>query len=116
MFNIVSNSEKQFFQNNFKNDIRMDKRALDSFRNIKLTLLDENGQVETKLGNTLVISQVFCKLISPNKDRPSEGVIVFTVDTNALRPNAEYNISNEELGDMRNKINNLLDKSLRETK
>jgi exosome complex RNA-binding protein Rrp42 (RNase PH superfamily) len=116
MFNIVSNIEKHFFANNLKNDLRVDNREQNSYRNISINKLDENGQVETKIGNTHVISQVFCKLITPNRDRPSEGVIVFTIDTNALRPNAEYNICNEELGDLRNKINNLLDKSLRETK
>jgi exosome complex RNA-binding protein Rrp42 (RNase PH superfamily) len=116
MFNIVSQIEKNFFINHLKSELRVDGREPDGYRNISITKLDENGQVETKIGNTMVISQVFCKLIAPHKERPSEGVIVFTIDTNALRPNAEYNICNEELGDLRNKINNLLDKSLRETK
>jgi exosome complex RNA-binding protein Rrp42 (RNase PH superfamily) len=116
MFNIVSNTEKQFFQNHLNNGQRIDGRDLENYRDIVLTKLGENGQVETRIGNTLVISQIFCKLISPNRERPGEGVIVFTIDTNSLRSNAEFNISNEELGDLRNKINNLLDKSLRETK
>jgi exosome complex RNA-binding protein Rrp42 (RNase PH superfamily) len=116
MFNIVSNLEKNFFQNNLKNGLRVDRRGIENYRDIKITKLEENGQVETKLGNTLVISQIFSKLVAPAKDRASEGVIVFSVDTNAIRPNAEYNVSNEELGDLRNKISNLLDKSLRETK
>jgi exosome complex component RRP45 len=116
MFNIISNSEKEFLLNYLKQDKRIDNRSIEDYRNIKLTKLDENGQIETKLGNTLVISQIFAKLIAPNKERPSEGVIVFSVDSNALRPSAEFHQANEDLNELRNKLGNLLDKSLRETK
>jgi exosome complex component RRP45 len=79
MFNIISNSEKDFLLKYLKDDKRLDGRELEDFRNIKITKLDENGQVETKLGNTFVISQIFAKLVAPNIDRPNEGVIVFSV-------------------------------------
>jgi exosome complex RNA-binding protein Rrp42 (RNase PH superfamily) len=79
MFNIISNSEKEFLLKYLKEDKRLDDRGLEDYRKIKITKLDENGQIETKLGNTLVISQIFAKLVAPNKERPSEGVIVFSV-------------------------------------
>jgi exosome complex RNA-binding protein Rrp42 (RNase PH superfamily) len=52
---------------------------LEDFREISIKKLEENGQVEVKIGNTLVISQIFSKIITPNKERANEGVIVFTV-------------------------------------
>ena len=80
MFNIISNSEKEFILKYLKDDKRIDGRGVEDYRDIKITKLDENGQIETKLGNTLVISQIFAKLVSPNKERPSEGIIVFSVN------------------------------------
>lgn len=80
MFNPISNNEKQFLLNNLiKHNFREGRRGLEEFRDIKIRKLDENGQVEIKIGNTLVISQIFAKLITPNKERPNEGVIVFSV-------------------------------------
>ncbi len=81
MYNPISNNEKQYLLNNLiKNDFRENNRELEEFREIKIKKLQENGQCEVRLGNTLVISQIFSKLISPNKERPNEGVIVFTVN------------------------------------
>jgi hypothetical protein len=132
MFNPISNIRKQFLLNELINNKRReDKRDIEQFREISIKKLEDNGQVELKIGKTLVISQIFAKLICPNKDRANEGVIVFSVifiliikffkfllqiDSNNLRALAEYTQSNEELNELRNKISNLLEKSLRESK
>ena len=80
MFNPISNNEKSFLLNNLiKNTYREGKRGIEEYRDVKIRKLDENGQCEVKIGNTLVISQIFAKLISPSKERPNEGVIIFTV-------------------------------------
>lgn len=86
MFNPVSNNEKNFLLANLqKNGFREDRRGIEDFREIILNKLDENGQVEVKLGQTLIISQIFAKLIYPSNDRASEGVIIFNVS------NKKYN-------------------------
>jgi exosome complex RNA-binding protein Rrp42 (RNase PH superfamily) len=81
MFNPISNNEKQFLLTNLiKNSFREGRRELEDFRNIEIKKLQENGQVEVKIGNTMIISQIFAKLICPNKERPNEGYVVFSVD------------------------------------
>ena len=119
MFNLISTNEKNFITKRLNaepNPIREDKRESFSYRNISIRKLHSNGQIEVKIGNTLVISQIFAKLTSPYVDRPSEGIITFSVDTYHIKPNADYNQSNEALNEFRTKISNLLEKSLRESK
>lgn len=83
MFNPISNNEKQFIlQNLIKTSFREGKRDAEEYRRINIRKLKENGQVETKIGNTMVIAQIFAKLICPGKDRPNEGIIVFSVRFN----------------------------------
>ena len=80
MFNPISNIQKQFLLSDLiNNQKRDDKRGIEDFRDISIKKLEENGQVELKIGKTLVISQIFAKLITPNKERGNEGVIVFSV-------------------------------------
>ena len=79
MFNPISTNEKKFILSNLLNQTREDSRKLLDYRNIKITKLKENGQIQIELGNTLIISQVFAKLINTTNDRPNEGVIVFSV-------------------------------------
>lgn len=84
MFNNLSNNEKNFLLTCLKNEQREDERKLLEYRNIKLTKLKENGQIQLQIGQTLIISQVFAKLINITNDRPNEGVIVFSVNFNNL--------------------------------
>jgi exosome complex RNA-binding protein Rrp42 (RNase PH superfamily) len=80
MFNPISNVQKQFLLSELiNNQTREDKRDVEDFREISIKKLEDNGQIELKIGKTLVISQIFAKLISPNKDRANEGVVVFSV-------------------------------------
>lgn len=117
MFNPISNNERQFILSYLKTkELREDNRREDEYRTISIKKLKENGQIEVKFGKTLIISQIFAKLVSPNADRPNEGIIVFSLDFNHLRPNSEFTQSNEELNETRTKINNLIEKSLRDSK
>jgi exosome complex RNA-binding protein Rrp42 (RNase PH superfamily) len=80
MFNPIATIQSQFLLSELiNNKIREDKRGIQDFREISIKKLEENGQVELKIGKTLVISQIFAKLITPNQDRANEGVIVFSV-------------------------------------
>jgi exosome complex component RRP45 len=117
MFTALNNIEKNFITNCLvKSDYRENGRDLESFRKIAFKKLDENGQVEVRLGETLIISQIFAKLVKPNSDRGNEGIVVFSIDMNHQKPNAEYTSANEDLNEMRNKLNNLLEKGLRESR
>lgn len=80
MFNPISNIQRQYLLSELiNNQTREDKRDIEEFRDISIKKLEDNGQIELKIGKTLVISQIFSKLICPNKDRANEGVIVFSV-------------------------------------
>lgn len=118
MFNLISNNEKSFVLRllSVENAVREDKREITSFRKISIRKLYSNGQVEVKLGKTVVISQIYAKLTAPFPDRPNEGMVAFSIDSFHLKPNADYNQSNESLNELRTKISNLLEKSLRESK
>lgn len=82
MFSPLSNNEKKFVITNLIDNFREDSRKMNEYRNIKLTKLKENGQIQLEIGNTLIITQVFAKLINATSDRPNEGVIVFSVKFN----------------------------------
>jgi len=120
MFTPISNNTKNFLISLFSLETpqREDNRSLDSFRNINIKRLTDtfNSPYEIKIGNTTIISQIYCKLVSPYIDKPNEGIINFSIDTNYLRFNSEYYSSNEELTDFRINISNYLEKSLKETK
>ena len=118
MFNLISTNEKNFLLRRLNNEppFREDKRDTITYRDISLRKLPSNGQIEVKIGNTLVISQIFAKLTSPYTDRPTEGRVAFSIDTYHIKPNADFNQTNESLSEFRTKVSNILEKSLRESK
>ena len=121
MFSIISNNTKEYLLQRLKDETgvpREDNRTHDKYRKISITPLTKNlnSPIEVKIGETLIISQIYSKLTSPYIDKPNEGIISFSIDTNYLKPNADYNVSNEDLNEFRIKISNYLEKSLRESK
>ena len=118
MFTIISNNEKTFIKKGLNNlpRKREDKRYQCDYRKLTIRHLYANGQVEVKLGKTIVISQIIPKLVKPYSDRPNEGQLVFNIDTNNLKPNTDYNSKNEDLNEFRNRINIFLEKTLKESK
>lgn len=79
MFSPLSNNEKKFVITNLIDNFREDSRKMNEYRKIELTKLKENGQIQLEIGKTLIITQVYAKLINTTNDRPNEGVIVFSV-------------------------------------
>ena len=81
MFTPISNNTKNFLISLFSLETpqREDNRSLDSFRNINIKRLTDtfNSPYEIKIGNTTIISQIYCKLVSPYIDKPNEGIINF---------------------------------------
>ncbi len=102
MFNTISNNERQFLLNNLSCEtgpIRNVKRSKNNkddptelYRKISIKKLKENGQVELKIGDTMIISQIFAKLTPPQNDRPNEGYVAFSVSTIYIVNNSKYKI------------------------
>ena len=80
MFNLISSIEKTFVLNNLKSDFREESEKLTSFRKIHFEQLKEDGQVILHLGKTKILSQIFAKLVCPDKSRPNDGIIMFNVN------------------------------------
>ena len=116
MFSIIPKIEKEYILNNIKLHQRSDNRNFNNYRDICIKQLHENGQIQVTIGNTMVISQIFSSIISPSADRSNEGVIVFSIESSNFKHTGECNGSNEDISEMRNRINNLLEKSLKDTK
>lgn len=118
MFNLLSTNERNYLITRLNSNevLREDNRSQFKYRPIAIKQLEDNGQVEVKIGLTRIISQIYAKIVTPYVDRPNEGQAVFSIDTNHLKSNAEFMQSNEDLNEFRTHLNNLLEKGLRETK
>ena len=122
MSSLIPNINKTFLQDLFSAENedsirRQDNRTIKEYRKIEITRITSgyNSPLQIKLGNTVIFSQINAKLVAPRKDRPSEGIISFQVDTHHLKPNADYTSSNEALTEFRISINNILEKCLKES-
>lgn len=113
---MISKIEKDFQNACLDQGIRLDDRDFETFRDISIKKLSENGQVQVNIGKTSAICQIHSSLISPHSDKPGEGILIFTTDTSNLKHQAESNNSNDDLNELRNRLGNMLEKSLKDTK
>ncbi len=108
--------EREFVEIALNQEIRLDNRAFEEYRDIKIRKMGENGQVMASIGESRVIAGINSSLVSPQNDKPGEGLIIFSVDTSNLKPLYESNNTNEDLTELRNRLGNMFEKSLKETK
>lgn len=96
---------------------RLDNRSINEYRQISINNITSglNSPIQVCLGNTQIISQINSKLVQPKQNYPNEGIISFQVDTHHLKPNADYNSSNESLNEFRISISTILEKCLKES-
>lgn len=116
MNSIIPRINKEFLEVALEEGIRLDNRLFESFRHISIKKLDKNGHVQVQIGNTICVCYINSSLISPQCDKPNEGQIVFNVDTSHLKHEAECLAKSDDLGEFRTKLNNLLEKSLKDTR
>lgn len=112
----LPNPEKEFIEIALNQEIRLDNRAFEDYRDITIRKLGENGQVIASIGETRALAGIYSSLVSPQSDKPGEGIIIFSVDTSNLKPLYESNNTNEDLTELRNRLGNMFEKSLKETK
>lgn len=122
MSSLIPNINKTFFQEIFStedpNSIkRPDNRLINEYRPISINNLTSsyNSPIKVSIGNTQIISHLNAKLVQPRGERPNEGIISFQVDTHHLKPAADFFSGNEALNEFRISINNILEKSLKES-
>lgn len=80
----VSTAESKFVLEALKIGQRLDGRALDQFREVKITLGKEYGDVLVELGKTKVHCKISCAIAIPYEDRPFEGVFHVSTEISAM--------------------------------
>lgn len=74
-----SNNAKAFLLQALRENVRLDGRAFDEFRQIDLSFGDEYGVATARLGKTKVMVRVSSEVVKASADRKFDGV--FTIST-----------------------------------
>ncbi|MCJ1478190.1 hypothetical protein MMC13_006866 [Lambiella insularis] len=103
-------NERAFVLQALRENVRMDGRALNAFRNINLILGDEYGVADVHLGKTRVLARISAEVIQPFPDRKFDGV--FTISTE-LSPMASPAFEVGRQTDQETLLSRLLEKAVR---
>jgi len=75
----ISINEREFIQQALRENIRLDERSFDSFRNLELAFGDEYGVADVQLGKTRIIARISAEVTAPFPDRKFDGI--FNIST-----------------------------------
>jgi exosome complex component RRP45 len=79
-----SNVERAFILDALSQNVRVDGRALDQFRNMELEFGDEYGSVSIQMGKTRVFVQVSAQVTKPSEERKFDGIFTITTELSPL--------------------------------
>jgi exosome complex component RRP45 len=79
-----SNVERAFILEALSQNVRVDGRALDQFRNIELEFGDEYGSVSLRIGKTRVFVQISAQVTKPSDERKFDGIFTITTELSPL--------------------------------
>lgn len=80
----ISNSESKFILEALKIKQRLDGRSHDQFRDVKIELGSEYGDVTVTMGKTKVHCRISCEIAQPYEDRPFEGLFFISTETTPM--------------------------------
>ncbi|KAL8783932.1 MAG: hypothetical protein Q9213_004262 [Squamulea squamosa] len=80
----LSINERTFVLEALKQDIRLDGRALESYRDIQLSFGDEYGVADVQLGKTRVLARISASLTAPFPDRKFDGIFTITTELSPM--------------------------------
>lgn len=80
----ISNVERNFILEALQQGVRLDGRAFDQFRPIKLEFGEEYGSATVTLGGTRVLVQVSAEVTKPLDDRKFDGVFNIVTELNPI--------------------------------
>ncbi|GMM37588.1 exosome non-catalytic core subunit [Saccharomycopsis crataegensis] len=106
----LSLNEQEFLTDSLKQGIRSDGRSLDQFRDVEITLGDQPGYVDVRLGKTRVAVRVSGSITKPYEDRPFEGI--FTISTE-IGPIAGAFFENGRPSDEEVLVSRLIEKAIK---
>ncbi|KAL8854962.1 MAG: hypothetical protein Q9221_000158 [Calogaya cf. arnoldii] len=79
-----SNNERAFILEALQEDVRLDGRSLESFREIQLSFGDEYGVADIRLGKTRVLARISASLTAPFPDRKFDGIFTITTELSPM--------------------------------
>ncbi len=89
----MNNEFKQYLVNSLEQGVRLDGRALDQYRDVKVEYSISStaeGSARVKIGDTVVLAGVKMEIATPFPDRPDEGAIMVNAEFLPLsNPNFE---------------------------
>ena len=104
-------NEREFIRQALRENIRLDGRSLDSFRDLSLTFAEqEYGVADVRLGKTRVVARISAEVTTPFPDRKFDGI--FTINTE-LSPLASPAFETGRQDTTEVLLSRLLEKSLR---
>jgi exosome complex component RRP45 len=77
-------NENAFLLEALKQGKRVDGREVYDMRSIEITLGNDYGYAEVRLGKTKVAAHVTAEVVRPYTDRPSEGVLLFNTEISPM--------------------------------
>ncbi|KAH3688676.1 hypothetical protein WICPIJ_000367 [Wickerhamomyces pijperi] len=80
----VSTNERQFLFSALKSNLRLNGRQFTEPRTPEITLGEEYGHVEVRLGKTVVVARISAEITAPFEDRPFEGLFNVTTEISPM--------------------------------
>lgn len=90
----------------------MDGRSLDEFRKLRINFGTEWGSVHVSLGETRVLAQVSCEVVTPRATRPNEGTLFINVE---LGPMAAPHFESGRQSDASVQLNRILERAIKDS-
>ncbi|XP_053698088.1 exosome complex component RRP45 [Sabethes cyaneus] len=109
---LLSNSEKLFVQRAVLESTRVDGRSIDEFRKLRINFGSEWGSVHVSLGETRVLAQVSCEVVTPRATRPNEGTLFINVE---LGPMAAAHFEPARQSEASVQLNRILERAIKDS-
>ncbi|KAL2843268.1 ribosomal protein S5 domain 2-type protein [Aspergillus pseudodeflectus] len=106
----LSIAERDFILDALREDVRLDGRAADQLRPLKLSFEEEYGHVKVQLGKTSLIVRISAEVSKPHDDRPFDGIFNIAMELTAMGSPAW---ENGRQGDLETYVTNVLDRVIR---
>ncbi|PYI36987.1 ribosomal protein S5 domain 2-like protein [Aspergillus japonicus CBS 114.51] len=106
----LSIAERDFILNALREDVRLDGRAADELRPLKVTFGEEYGHVKVQLGRTSLVTRISAEVTKPHDDRPFDGLFTIAMELTAMGSPAW---DNGRQGDLETYVTNVLDRVIR---
>ncbi|CEL01051.1 Putative Exosomal 3'-5' exoribonuclease complex, subunit Rrp45 [Aspergillus calidoustus] len=106
----LSTAERDFILDALREDVRLDGRAADQLRPLKLSFEEEYGHVKVQLGKTSLIVRISAEVSKPHDDRPFDGIFNIAMELTAMGSPAW---ENGRQGDLETYVTNVLDRVIR---